>query len=147
LWATPDAPIRVLEDVPQPLAQPVGPHVAAWPAVQRWLARTDDGALFDSVLSVRGDVQHVVERTLTDDGWVDAGRRLRQLDGLRWEVATDEAITALLAGCTGAAPLRFATGLLADALGVPVGDLVTAAAPVVRDLVARGFLLPATVQA
>ncbi|MGN6607296.1 MAG: DUF7782 domain-containing protein [Jatrophihabitans sp.] len=142
LWSTDRSPIRVLEDVPQPLAQPIGPTVAAWPGVQRWLARTDDAGLLDTALRLRPDVRHDVERApAAEGGWEPTAQRLRQLAGMRWEIDTDDAVATLLAGCTGGAPLRLAVDLLAATLDLPAEAVDAAVLPVVRDLVGRGFLL------
>ena len=143
LWATEAAPVVVLEDVPQPLGQPVADRIAEWPALQRWLARTSDADLFDSVLRHRDTLRRVRTEFPGEDGWQTGAQALREEGGMNWEIEADGAVAALVAGCTGAAPLRWVTGLLADALGLPVDGLAAAVAPVVRDLVSRGLLLPA----
>jgi hypothetical protein len=65
---------------------------------------------------------------------------------MRWAVETDEALAALIAGCDGNSALRTPTALLAAALERPVADVAEAVLPVVRDLVGRGFLIPAELQ-
>ena len=67
---------------------------------------------------------------------------LRQSHELRWEVEVDDAVAALVAACDGTAPVGFAREVLAASLGLDDTDLARALAPVVRDLVGRGMLLP-----
>ncbi|HEX3336073.1 MAG TPA: hypothetical protein VHS54_06385, partial [Jatrophihabitans sp.] len=68
--------------------------------------------------------------------------RLRQSAGLRWELETDDAVAAVVAGCDGSAPLLAPVTVLAAAMGRPVSEITEALLPVVRDLISRGFLLP-----
>ncbi|MDT4943886.1 MAG: hypothetical protein QOH14_619 [Pseudonocardiales bacterium] len=143
LWRTDAAqPTVICEDVPQPLEQPVGAHVARWHARRRWLAGISDAALLDSALRCADGV--VLDRQQLRDasGWRTAASTLRQAYGLRWEVEVDEAVATLLAGCDGALPLRVPVGLLAASLEAPAADVARALVPVVRDLVGRGFLEP-----
>jgi hypothetical protein len=132
----------VCEDVPQPVEQPVGPAIAAWPGRQRWLARTPDAALLGTRLRRPDDVVRTVDELCGADGWQPARAVLRQAHGLRWEVEVDEAVAGLVAACTGAVELAVPVRVLAAALGRPVDEVGAALLPVVRDLVARGFLLP-----
>jgi len=146
LWRTGTAdPVVVLEDVPQAVEQPAGATVADWIRRQRALAALDDATLLalplqraDAVVLERADVAG------SGGGWEPASAALRQSHGMRWTLDTDDAIAALVAACDGTTPVSSAIALLAAGLGVPTGEIATAAAPVLRDLVARGFLdLPA----
>ena len=61
----------------------------------------------------------------------------------RWELEADDAISALVAACTfGDVPLGFVIDLLAATLDAGPEDVLAAVLPVVRDLIARGFLEP-----
>lgn len=71
------------------------------------------------------------------EGWLD------RLDGPRWRHEVDEPAAALLAGCGGALPLRELVELLAFAHDRPVGELVEATLPAVREFVRHGVLVPA----
>ncbi|HKC27890.1 MAG TPA: hypothetical protein VKB75_07740, partial [Jatrophihabitans sp.] len=144
LWRSDgEDPLLVIEDVPQPMEQPIGAHLPEWHARQRWLAGCGDAELLASRLApVAGLVRHHAE-LLGDDGWAPARTTLRQSFGMRWELETDDAISALVAGCAAGAPLETPVRLLADAVGRPVDEVAQAVLPVVRDLVGRGFLVPA----
>jgi hypothetical protein len=61
---------------------------------------------------------------------------------MRWELEADDAVAGLVAACTGAVPLELLFGLLAGSRDVDVAEVAGALLPVVRDLVARGFLEP-----
>lgn len=140
----------VAEHVPQAVVQPVGGELPAWVARQRWLARTDDGTLQASPLCAAPDVVLTRDDVLTLDGldgtdaaWRTASRRLRQATGLCWDVEVDEHIASLVAACDGARPLAAPVAVLAAALELSTAEVAAAALPVVRDLIARGFLVPA----
>jgi methylase of polypeptide subunit release factors len=135
-------PVVVCEEVPQVIEQPSGPHIRSWLDRQRWLAEHTDEQLLDRRLIVGEDV--VLATTSVPDayGWSAQERTLRQQRGLRWEVDTDEAIAALLAGCSGEQPLGAVLAVVAAGVGAAAADVARAALPVVRDLVGRGFLRP-----
>lgn len=142
MWRTDAEPVVVLEDVPQPYEQPIGPHVAAWHDRQRWLAEHDDAELLGAALAAAPALVRDLSEVLASGGWHPAAMRLRQSHGMRWEVEIDDAVSALVAGCDGTAPLLAPIGVLAAAVGVAVSEVAQALLPVVRDLVGRGFLLP-----
>lgn len=157
------APVTVVaEDVPQAVAQPVGGELPAWVARQRWLARTDDPGLLASRLHAapgtvlaRDDLLARDDDLLARDDppggagarWRTAAIRLRQTTGVCWEVDTDDHIAAVVAACDGTRPLEAPLAVLGAALGMSTAEVAAAALPVLRDLVSRGFLLPAGTQA
>ena len=143
MWQTDSQPpIVVCEDVPQAIQQPAGEQIGDWIGRQRWLARTDDATLLASPLAVGAAV--TLDRTdiLHEMGWHTTARQLRQDAGLRWRVEVDDAIAAVVAGCTGALPLGTVLSVLAAAVQRPTEEVASAALPIVRDLLGRGFLLP-----
>lgn len=143
LWRTDSAdPVVVLEDVRQPVEQPSGAHLQGWLMRQRWLAAASDQQLLRTALRPAAELVRERTEVLEPDGWTAAVTRLRQPLGMRWEVEADDAISALVAGCDGARPLRAPVAVLAAALGRSVDEVAQAVLPVVRDLVGRGFLLP-----
>ena len=148
LWRTEAAhPSVVCEDVPQAVEQPAGAHLPGWVERTRWLAGHDDGALLQAALR-RADGLVRVRHDLPGPGpeggagWHTALVQLRQSHGMRWELETDEAVTALVGACDGATPLAAPVAVLAAALGRESAEVAAALLPVVRDLVQRGFLLP-----
>jgi hypothetical protein len=129
-----DPTVRI-EDVPQPIEEPAGPHVAAW---------------FDRLDAVRGvDLATVrfdrapglqLEQTAEPgpDGWAVATQRLRQPAGMRWSAPVDPAVAALVAGCDGTRPLGELAVVLELAYGIEPGHVEEMA----RALSDRGFLIP-----
>lgn len=139
-----DVPVVVCEDVPQPVEQPVWPHIDSWFVRQRWLAAHDDAAVLAAAWRCADDITLSRHDMRGDGGWQTAVLQLRQTRGLRWDVEADDAVARLVGACSGAVPLSIAVELLAGLVGDDVAEVTPALLPVVRDLVARGFLeLPA----
>lgn len=136
-------PVIVCEDVPQPVQQPSGPSIADWFVRQRWLAARSDTALLEARLRCPDHVIRTHHDVRRDDGWTTVLSQLRQTRGMRWELETDDAVAGLVGACDGTLPLSVLVGLLAASTGATAAELATALAPTVRDLVARGFLVPA----
>lgn len=139
-----DVPVIVCEDVPQPVEQPVWPHIDAWFARQRWLAVHDDAAVLASAWRCADGVTLTRHDLRGDAGWQTSYRQLRQTRALRWEVETDDAVARLVGACSGSTPLSIAVELLAGLVGDDPDEVARAVLPVVRDLIARGFLELAT---
>jgi methylase of polypeptide subunit release factors len=143
MWQTDATPVIEIEDVRQPVEQPVGEHIARWIERRRWLARTTDDRLAAATLRATDGL--VLERMSVlevGEGWDPRLLRLRQSHGMRWEIGVDDAVSALIAGCDGTADLRLVGGLVAAAHGLVEGETIAALLPVVRDLIARGYLEP-----
>ncbi len=134
------SPQVVCEDVPQAVEQPCGPHIDAWVARRRWLAAHDDAALLAARLRHGTGLARVQEDLVGDDGWTQLTVHLRQADGLRWEVAADDAMAGLVAACDGRLRLGVLVDVLAATAGAETAEVAAAVAPVVRDLVGRGLL-------
>jgi methylase of polypeptide subunit release factors len=133
----------VCEDLPQAMADPLGPEAADWLERIGWLRGQDDATLLDTAFVLGPDV--VLDRTDTAGpaGWRPGAPVLRRRGGPGWRHETDDRGVALLAGCTGALTLGELIGLLAAAHDEPADPMVHAVLPVVRDLVGHGLLLPA----
>ena len=142
LWRTEAAEIIRCEDVPQAVQQPAGAHLPAWLHRQRWLATHTDDALLGSRLTACRDLIRERNDVHSPHGWTPATVRLRQSHGARWELDSDDSIAALVGACTGEVPLRLVLDVLAATLDAATDEVTAAAVPVVRDLVARGFLEP-----
>jgi hypothetical protein len=137
-----DSPVRVLEDVPQAVQQPIGGAVAQWLPRQHYLQRTSDAELLHAALRTAPGVVRTRHDLIEDGGWQTALSNLRLSDGMRWEVETDDAVSSMLAACDGSTPLNVTLQVLAASVDAPVDQVTDALLPVVRDLVSRGFLLP-----
>ncbi|HEU0129465.1 MAG TPA: methyltransferase [Mycobacteriales bacterium] len=132
------AAVRV-EDAPQPVVQPLGPHLASWLGRVAALRGAD---LLDARLRVAADVTLEQVATHSPDGWAVAVQALQQHGGLRWRAETDPVGVALAAACDGTRPLRDLLPVLAAAFDLDPDDLGRGALAAVRHLVERGFLLP-----
>jgi len=133
----------VFEDLPGAVDDPLGPEVEGWLDRVDWLrAHASDDALLDARLAVAPSV--VLERYAEpgDQGWAEAGAAVARMDGPRWRHEVDEPAATLLAGCSGALPLRDLVELLAFAHDRPADELVAATLPAVREFVRHGLLLP-----
>lgn len=132
----------VCEDVPQAVDQPSGPAIAGWFDRQIWLSATDAAELLGTHLRIADDVVLASEAQPSAKGWEAVDQWLRQTSGVRWEIPTDDATARLLGALTGDVPLDAAVRVLAAAYAVEPGDCARQVVPVVRDLIARGLLLP-----
>lgn len=133
----------VFEDLPGAVDDPLGPEVEGWLDRVDWLrAHSSDDALLGARLTVAPSV--VLERWSEPgaEGWAEAGAAVARMDGPRWRHEVDEPAAALLAGCSGALPLRDLVELLAFAHDRPADELVAATLPAVREFVRHGLLLP-----
>jgi hypothetical protein len=140
-----EIPTVVCEDIPQAVEQPIGAEIGRWFQRAAWLREHDDARLPAATPVAGPDLVHIKQSLLGDEGWRPALTQLRQSRGMRWELETDEAVSALVAACTGALPLRVVLGLVAAAVDGDEATVAEALLPVVRDLVQRGFLLPGVI--
>jgi methylase of polypeptide subunit release factors len=133
----------VCENVPQPYQPPIGTAIGDWFERRRWLAGADP--LDARLVAAPGLV--LTTRSLlggpAEPGWQPALSVLEQSGGMRWQVEVDEAVAMLVAACTGEVTTGVALSLLAESAGLPPAEVSRALRPVVRDLVGRGFLVPA----
>jgi hypothetical protein len=143
MWRTDeDIAEIVVQDVRQPIEQPIGNSLPAWHARQRWLASVSDAELLRAPLTAADGVVRDRIEVLADGGWRTEVNRLRQTRDMRWSLDVDDAFSALVAGCDGSRPLEAVIVVLAAALEADADDVAAETLPVVRDLVSRGFLLP-----
>jgi SAM-dependent methyltransferase len=136
------APVVVCEDVPQMLEQPIAGKISGWFDRADWLARHDDARLLEARLRRSEDLARVATEQAGDAGWQPVTAHLHQTSGMHWQVEVDDAVSALVAACDGDAPVSLAVSLLAATTGAAADAVWGALAPVIRDLVARGFLEP-----
>jgi hypothetical protein len=135
-------PSIVCEDVPQAVEQPAGTHIPGWFARQDWLAGADPATLLAARLRSAPGLVRVRQELVAEDGWRTELQQLRQSYGMRWEVELDDAVAGVIAACDGTIPLAAPIGVLAASLGRGNDEVAAALLPVVRELVARGFLEP-----
>jgi methylase of polypeptide subunit release factors len=135
-------PVVRVEDLRQPVDQPLGPHIAAWFDRADWLRAHPGDALLDARLRTPDGLQLRQEATRADNGWAVDRQLLVLPDGLRWVEEIDPVVLALVSGCDGDLALRDQLDLLAAAHDVEVATLAEVAVPIVAHLVERGLLLP-----
>jgi methylase of polypeptide subunit release factors len=126
-----------VEDAPQPVVQPLGPHLAAWLARAETLRGTD---LLDAAPRVAGGVTLEQVAFAGAEGWEVAAQALQQSHGLRWRAELDPVGVALVGACDGTRRLRDLLDVLATAYEVDREALTGGALAAVRHLVGRGFL-------
>ncbi|SHG72097.1 Methyltransferase small domain-containing protein [Jatrophihabitans endophyticus] len=146
-----DATDVVIEDVPQAVDQPVAAEIEAWFARRRVLADCPDADLLARQWRAAPDLVRTRDDLLAPDGgWATRRAVLRQPTGMRWEVEVDDAVARIVAACDAGATPAVALDLLAAGTAGTAGPAddpaawAAAFAPVLRDLVTRGFLLPTT---
>lgn len=140
-----DRPSRIVcEDVPQAYQAPIGPAIADWFDRSAWLASAD---LLAARLTAATDLVLTTRSMLAgEDGWQTRLTQLSQSSGMRWELEADQAVSALVAACTGTVPVGVLLDLIAETLDLGAADVRLALTPVVRDLIGRGFLVPDLVE-
>jgi len=137
-----DAPSRIVaQDVPQPYQQPIGPAISDWLRRQQWLTGME---LEQARLRPAANLVLTTDSLLAgEDGWQPRLSRLRQSEGLRWELEVDDAVAGLVAACSAAVPVGVLFDVLADLRQLDRDEVRRALRPVVHDLIERGFLVPA----
>jgi len=134
-----DQPHRRLEEWPNPLEHPLGPHVAATFERIDWLRTHREP---DQLLSARLRVaDRVVQDQHSRPGAEDPDRLiLRQEFGLRRFREVDTATAALVGACDGSLPLGALIAAVAEVLGEGTDAVRDRVLPVVRELIADGYL-------
>lgn len=137
------APHRVaVEEIPHPVDQPLGPHIAGWLDRVEWLRDRTDDALLDVAFVPAPDVRLDTVAAPGADGWRPVASALRLDSGWRWSLPCDDVTAAIVSGCNGSSPLRALVAVLGVITGLPEPDLIPAVCATVRGLLDRGLLLP-----
>jgi methylase of polypeptide subunit release factors len=144
--------MRVLEDLRQPLGQPLAGHVVDWFDRQAWLRDLDltlhadgvdgDARLFGTAYEVPDGVTLQRVSIPGAGGWHDVRTRLHQAEGLARSADVDDVCAAILAACDGRTPMHEVLRAVGVAYGLGAGELLETAAATVRGLVSDGFLAP-----
>lgn len=131
--------VHRVEEWPHAVAAPLGPHVAEAFERTAWLRAHDDAAL----LAARPVVAEDVVQELVGEPGAEDPRHLvlRQGSGLRRARKVDTATAALVGACTGEAPIGVLLGAVATLLDEDEGEVRGRLLPVVRELVAEGYLV------
>lgn len=137
-----DTPSVTLDEITGPGEEITGGEVTSFLRNRAWVQATSDAELLATRLELAPQVILESRALPGHEGWHVVFRMARRQGGAGATLQLDEWGQALLAGCTGAAPLRLLIELLASAHSVPAGALAGAILPSVRVAVMRGLLVP-----
>ena len=133
------AGVHRVEEWPHAVDAPLGPHVADTFGRIAWLRAHDAPALLGAHLVVAEDVS---QELIGSPGAEDPRHVvLRQAGGLRRARKVDTATAALVGACTGEAPVGVLIAAVATLLDEDDGEVRQRLLPVVRELVAEGYLV------
>lgn len=127
-----------LVEITGPVGLPMGPAVLAGLAERTWLAEHGDDDLLAARLHAASDV--TIERHHVPGGVDPAAIIVRRGGGLRRAVRTDAAVAAVVDVADGELTLHQSLVAIASLLEEDVETVRAAALPVIRALVADGFL-------
>lgn len=133
-----EAAVVRIEDWPYDIEPPLWPHIADWARRADLLTRLSDQELLETCLRRR---PHVVQETRGEPGAADPELIvLRQQAGVRRARRVDTVEAALVGACDGDLGVGQVLDALATLLERDTAELRTRYVPVVRDLVAEGWL-------
>jgi hypothetical protein len=133
----------VLDDLEE-LDGEAGAAIAEGFAVRELLLGTSDEALLEMALHIGPGVRLESASISSGEGWEVEDAVLRRRRGLHFSVSVDGAMANLVGRSDGIRTLGALTGELADRLRIDRSRLLSSLLPLVRGLMERGFLLPAT---
>jgi len=134
-----------LDDAPKNMVGPVGDHIARAFELHDFLDATrDDALLLEQRLRVSPDLRLHQSFEPSPEGWQLATSELRLERALTYTGNTDVFLSAAIGRCDGERPLREVLGSLAASLDQDAAGVAPAFLGVVRRLIERGFLLPAS---
>lgn len=89
-------------------------------------------------------LRHVYQQS--GNRWTSAEAEIFLEEPLPYSGRIDQYTAGLLARCDGTVPLRELVAAMGDAVGVSFAEIVEAALPILRGLLERGYLIPASLQ-
>ncbi|HZQ86586.1 MAG TPA: methyltransferase [Acidimicrobiales bacterium] len=107
------------------------------------MARTDDAALLDMVLTLAPDVRLHRECSAKDGMWQTESARVARSSGLGYTAGIDEIGADLLASCDRARPVSDLVASVASSTGNVADEIAAGVVAIVRSLIACGMLVPA----
>ena len=134
-----------IDDPPGEICEEAGESIALGFALRDFLetARTDE-ALLQTKLRTSPDVRLAREAAWSPNGRQGVESKIGLARGLSYTAGIDAPVANLMAHCDGNHTLSELMTQMGTGLGVAVERLVPATVPLVRQLIERGFLLPAT---
>ena len=138
-----EGPARVaVEELRQPVEQPLGGHIAGWLDRVDWLRAATDDDLLATAFAPGAGVRLDRASVPGSDGWAPAGQLLGVDGGFGWRLPCDDPTAALVGACDGQRTLAAGVAVLELVTGAPAAELRPAVCATVRGLVDRGILLP-----
>ena len=137
-------PFTRIEELRQPVQQPLGAVVESWFGRRAALRSLDDAELLARTVAVDGGVRLEQESVLLPSGLTRVLQRVRQSGGLHRSGSLDDVGLAVLVACDGTRPLGESLADVARSAGLDPTDFVDGALDAVRALIEEGFvdLLP-----
>ena len=132
-----------IEEIRQPVDQPLGRHVHDWFRRHDWLRDVSDDDLLAAYLTADPAVSLDQHAVIGPAAWEVSSSRLRLDAGLHPTGEVDPVGTAVVAACDGSRPLADVLAGVASAYELDPADLHDGAVAAVRGLVEEGFLRPA----
>lgn len=130
-----------LMDERGPAAAAMGPVVEAGLAARTWIAEHTDDEILDTVWQAAADV---TEERHTKPGASDPSViMIRQGSGLGLSIQADTVLAALMSVCDGSMSARTALVAIASIVGVDESEAITKTLPLLKKLIANGFLVQA----
>lgn len=130
------------DEVPEDMRGPCGEAVLGVLARQDFLTGRDDAGLLKEFFQVSPAVRLDRTSAPADGNWVDEAYRLRLSEGFQFSANADPVIARLAARCDGATTLETLLIEMADRLNEPMEKISGPICGIVREMVAKGFLLP-----
>jgi methylase of polypeptide subunit release factors len=132
------------DEVPEDMRGPCGEAVLGVLDRQDFLVATDDAGLLKASFQVSPSVR--LDRTSApgDGDWVDETFRLRLSEGFQFTGNADPFIAHLVVRCDGKTALETLVTEMAGQIDEPVEKISGPICGIVREMVAKGFLLPKT---
>ena len=132
-----------LEETAERVPEGFGEHLMRAFAIRDYLRTipTEDD-LLAARLAIAPDVHLLADHAWAPEGWQVAEARLSHSTGLRRAGNVNSHMTKLLARCDGVRTLREVVAEFAAGLGVDFERVAAPCLPVIRELLAEGFVVP-----
>jgi SAM-dependent methyltransferase len=132
------------DDGPEKMLGPRGDHVVRGFELRDFLETVrDDSALLNTRLCVSPNVRLERHSVPSAQGWVEEVTRVHLTRGLAYSGNIDPFVANLIIGCNGQQRLGKLLADMESSLGVDPANITSTFCGVVRQLIDRGFLLPA----
>lgn len=132
-----------IEDGPEGNSGPFGEYMLRGFGLRDFLEAASDGALLGTKLHVAESVRLDHVCGWQDSSWLIRSAKIRLAQGLQYEANTDLRLAGMMALCDGRHTLAEILEKTAQTLGEDVQRITPNSVALMRQLIERGFLLPA----